>query len=560
MSLESSIDQYNQDVGYPYPLIAKYLKRFFYLIGIVLIALGAIILSGVYLVDFKSTPIALIFNITSLPTYVVPSIYMIIIGVLTIFISRFIWAADRDSHLLTLALAVVLIDVTWPIPFASLISIIFACMLVAFVLAQVKWPINADYLVKLTIALLFIIGLAEIMFGLIILAGNAIYFIYGFFGIVEPPAYLGLYLFHSLFSIVIGAFTIQLVQPIREKEPSSFSWTLYLAIPSVILFLLIPAEIGFPLLFANIATLMFVALSPQVRALWITEFLEDMGPRLKETRYSLYLIRKSPLVVVGIIIIVGFVFIAIFAGELAPYGPEQRIWSDVAEAPSPKHIWGTDEVGGDVYSRILWASQTDLRIALTVVAVAVILGTIIGASSGYYGGKLDEIVMRITDVFFAFPGLILAMAIVMAIGERNLDSISIALMITWWPTYARLVRGQVLSEREKLYVEASRSVGASDSRILFFHIIPNTIQPMIVQSTMDIGAVLLTAAGLSYIGFGANAGAAEWGLMISTGQQYLLYAPWMSVYPGIAILLVALAFNLVGDGIRDILDPKLRRR
>ena len=278
------------------------------------------------------------------------------------------------------------------------------------------------------------------------------------------------------------------------------------------------------------------------------------------TRYSLYLIRKSPLVVVGIIIIVGFALIAIFAGELAPYGPEQRAWDDVAAAPSPRHIWGTDDVGGDVYSRILWASQTDLRIAMQVVAVAVILGTIIGASSGYYGGKLDEIVMRITDVFFAFPGLILAMAIVMALGERNLDNISFALMITWWPTYARLVRGQVLSEREKLYVEASRSVGASDSRILFFHIIPNTIQPLIVQSTMDIGSVLLTAAGLSYIGFGAAAGSAEWGLMISQGQNYLLFAPWMSLYPGIAILLSALAFNLVGDGIRDVLDPKLRRR
>jgi peptide/nickel transport system permease protein len=168
--------------------------------------------------------------------------------------------------------------------------------------------------------------------------------------------------------------------------------------------------------------------------------------------------------------------------------------------------------------------------------------------------------MRVTDVFFAFPGLILAMAIVMALGERSLDNISLALMITWWPTYARLVRGQVLSEREKLYVEAARSVGASDSRILLFHIIPNTIQPLIVQATMDTGGVLLTAAGLAYIGFGPPAGAAEWGLMISKGQEYLISYPWMSMYPGLAILVTALGFNLVGDGIRDILDPKLRRR
>ena len=226
----------------------------------------------------------------------------------------------------------------------------------------------------------------------------------------------------------------------------------------------------------------------------------------------------------------------------------------------PIHYWGTDDTGGDVYSRIVWAASTDLRISVTIVIVAITAGAVIGAASGYYGGKLDELVMRITDIFFAFPGLILAMAIVMALGERNLDNIALALMITWWPVYARLVRGQVLAEREKLYVEAARSVGASDSRILFTHIIPNTFQPLIVQATMDTGGVLLTAAGLSYIGFGPPAGVAEWGLMISTGQQFLTIAPWMSMFPGLAILVTALAFNLVGDGIRDILDPKLRRR
>ncbi len=226
----------------------------------------------------------------------------------------------------------------------------------------------------------------------------------------------------------------------------------------------------------------------------------------------------------------------------------------------PIHIWGADESGGDIFSRIIWAAGVDLRVSVSVVLVALVSGAVIGASSGYFGGKLDELVMRITDIFFAFPGLILAMAIVMAIGIRNLDTISYALMITWWPTYARLVRGQVLSEREKLYVEAARSIGASDNRILLSHIIPNTFQPLIVQATMDTGGVLLTAAGLSFIGFGSAAGTAEWGLMISSGQYYLLNYPWMSMIPGLAILMAALAFNLVGDGIRDILDPKIRRR
>ena len=226
----------------------------------------------------------------------------------------------------------------------------------------------------------------------------------------------------------------------------------------------------------------------------------------------------------------------------------------------PDHIWGTDAIGGDVFSRILWGAQIDLRLALTIVLVAVSMGTFIGAAAGYFGGKIDEIVMRVTDVFFAFPGLVLAMAIVMALGERSLDNISIALMVTWWPSYARLVRGQVLLEREKLYVEAARSVGASDMRILFSHIIPNTIQPLIVQATMDTGGVLLTAAGLSFIGFGPPAGVAEWGLMIAKGQMFLTAYPWMTMYPGFAILLTALGFNLAGDGIRDIMDPKLRRR
>jgi peptide/nickel transport system permease protein len=226
----------------------------------------------------------------------------------------------------------------------------------------------------------------------------------------------------------------------------------------------------------------------------------------------------------------------------------------------PDHIWGTDNYGGDIYSRIIWGAQEDLRIALSVVLVALGFGAIIGAASGYYGGKLDELVMRITDIFFAFPGLVLAMAIVMAIGVRSLDTISIALMITWWPTYARLVRGQVLSEREKLYIEAARSSGASDTRILFSHILPNTIQPVIVQATMDFGSVLLVAAGLSFIGFGPPVGTAEWGMMIARGQDFILSSPWMTLYPGLAILVTALAFNLVGDGIRDIMDPKLRRR
>jgi len=298
---------------------------------------------------------------------------------------------------------------------------------------------------------------------------------------------------------------------------------------------------------------------PSIKKYWWDLFKEDMGPKAKETRYMLFLIRRSPLVIAGFIIITVYVLLAILAPYITPYGPTERNWYETLDPPSPTHIWGTDQNGGDVYSMVIWATQIDLKIAISVVAVALVLGSFIGAAAGYFGGAVDEVVMRITDVFFAFPGLILAMAIVAALGERNLDNISIALMMVWWPTYARLVRGQVLIEREKLYVEAARSVGASDMRILVSHILPNTIQPVIVQATLDMGGVLLTAAGLSFIGFGAQAGTAEWGWMISQGQNHFMDY-WVTFYPGMAILLCALSFNLVGDGVRDILDPKLRRR
>ncbi|MDF1541153.1 MAG: ABC transporter permease, partial [Candidatus Thorarchaeota archaeon] len=504
--------------------------------------------------------------------------------------------------------------------------------------------------------------------------------------------------------LILGWLGLQVSFGIKEMSPPSFSWAMYLNIAMIVISL----TLGFfTIPFVVVSVILIVLLfTPEVKNYWYPEYMEDMRPRMKETRYSMYLIRKSPLVLIGVVVIAFMVSLAVFAPFITPYGGEERIWADARAAPGaesndpnvykkqlfkiphhdidilpsfysgeftispnetqtttnpllrlevdfendrlegvnltvemalytlnltmfnslseagratyfvdgisavlaenesldetfrmsnattayvwtlsfdapqktrtwlvnarmeldlklpdyPVHIWGADNYGGDVFSRIIWGAQTDIRIALTVVAVALSIGAVIGAASGYYGGKLDELVMRITDVFFAFPGLILAMAIVMALGQRNLDNISIALMITWWPAYARLVRGQVLSEREKLYVEAARSVGASDTRILLFHIIPNTIQPVIVQATMDIGGVLLTAAGLSYIGFGPPVGTPEWGLMIASGQEYLLSAPWMSTFPGLAILVTALAFNLVGDGIRDILDPKLRRR
>lgn len=377
---------------------------------------------------------------------------------------------------------------------------------------------------------------------------------------VELVSVLGSMFIFALPMIVIGLLMVRVALATRTLESWSFPWVIYGNLILVVLSILglgvslVTLVVG--IVFILPVILLFV---PAIKQHWFDLFKEDMGPRAKETKYSLYLIRRSPLVIIGVIIIVAYIFLAIFAPFITPYGPTERNWYETLRPPSETHWWGTDQNGGDVFSMVIWATQIDLKIAITVVAVALIMGSLIGASAGYFGGAVDEVVMRITDVFFAFPGLILAMAIVAALGERNLDNISIALMLVWWPTYARLVRGQVLIEREKLYVEAARSVGASDMRILLFHILPNTIQPVIVQATLDMGGVLLTAAGLSFIGFGAEAGTAEWGWMISQGQNHFMNY-WVTFYPGMAILLCALSFNLVGDGVRDILDPKLRRR
>lgn len=285
---------------------------------------------------------------------------------------------------------------------------------------------------------------------------------------------------------------------------------------------------------------------------------EEKAPQIRELRFTLDLLRQSPLVVVGFALIGLFIAVAIFAPWIAPHGGEERFWQLAQQPPSWEFPFGTDTTGGDIYSRVIWAARLDLAIALTVVISAILIGSVLGSVSGFLGRAFDEMLMRITDVFLAFPALILAMAVAAALG-RNLTNLTIALMVVWWPTYARLIRGQVLTEKEKLYVDAARAVGASPTRIIFRHVLPNSIFPIIVQATLDLGGVILTAAGLSFIGFGAGAGVAEWGMMIADGRSYLFQSPWIATFPGLAILLSSLGLNLVGDGLRDVLDPRLRR-
>lgn len=293
------------------------------------------------------------------------------------------------------------------------------------------------------------------------------------------------------------------------------------------------------------------------RRLW--SFLDEyVAPRMRQGRDVLQEMLRSPLVLLGFLIIMAFVLMAVLAPWVAPFGPEERDWSRANLPPSWEHPFGTDSTGGDVFSRVLWGSRLDLTIAFAVIGAAVLIGSLIGVVSGTIGGKVDEFLMRVTDVFLSFPTLILAMAIASLLG-KNLFNLTLALIAVWWSRFARVARGQALVEREKLYVEAARSSGVAQWRLLWRHILPNTIFPVLVVATLDLGAVILSVAGLSFIGFGAGAGIAEWGAMIADARFDLLRAPWAATFPGIAILLVSLGFNLLGDGLRDVTDPRLRR-
>ena len=267
--------------------------------------------------------------------------------------------------------------------------------------------------------------------------------------------------------------------------------------------------------------------------------------------------RRSPLTVAGLALVAILAFIAVSAPLIAPADPLKQELSQRLKPPSTEHWMGTDQLGRDLLSRMIYGARISLLIGTVVVGLAASVGIVVGLLAGYAGGWLDESLMRITDVFFAFPALILSMAISGALGP-SLTNAMIAIAIVSWPVYARFVRAQVLSLRELEYVEASRSLGASAGRIMWQHILPNTLSPLLVQASFDMGAAILAAAGLSFIGFGTQPPTPEWGIMVSDGRNYFATHPWLSLYPGMAILLTVAAFNLIGDGLRDALDPRLR--
>jgi peptide/nickel transport system permease protein len=260
----------------------------------------------------------------------------------------------------------------------------------------------------------------------------------------------------------------------------------------------------------------------------------------------------------GLAIIVVFVLLAASADLISPYPPLQQDIGDSLRAPSPEHLLGADKLGRDVLSRILHGARISLFTGLAVVILASLFGTLVGTVAGYVGGWWDEALMRVTDIFFAFPSLILAMAIAGALGP-SLQNALIAVAVVSWPVYARLVRGQVLVLRDQEFVQAARAVGVHGWQIIVRHVLPNTISPLLVQASFDMGATILAVSGLSFIGFGAQPPQPEWGVMISEGRNNITAQWWLTFFPAMAMLLVVTGFNLVGDGLRDILDPRLNK-
>ncbi len=248
---------------------------------------------------------------------------------------------------------------------------------------------------------------------------------------------------------------------------------------------------------------------------------------------------------------------ALAAPLLATHDPRGVDLAGQFQPPDAAHWFGTDSAGQDVYSRIVFGSRLALGSGLLVLLLATLAGSVIGIVAGYRGGWVDEVVMRVTDIFLAFPGLIIAMAVVAAIQQRSLWAIVIAISVRWWTPYARLMRAEALRVRTSDFVQAARALGASTPRILLMHLLPNTVAPIVIQATLDLGYIILTAASLSFIGFGAQPGEPDWGRMVAEGREYMRTNPWIITFPGAAIFLTVLGFNLLGDGLRDVLDPRL---
>lgn len=280
----------------------------------------------------------------------------------------------------------------------------------------------------------------------------------------------------------------------------------------------------------------------------------------KETAKILRLLKAYPLVFIGGIMVLFLFFIAIFASKLAPYNPDLQFASGLAAngaplAPNHTFIMGTDDLGRDIYSRVLYGAQVSLEVGILASLISLFIGTPFGIISGYYGKWIDSVMMRITDIFLAFPFILFVVALV-AVLKPSVSNVFIAIGVLGWPVTARVVRGQVLAVKEFEYVQAAKALGAGHFRILFRIILPNILAPVIVLTTLAIGSNMLLESTLSFLGIGVQPPQPSWGSMLAEGQQVFQYAPWLLYYPGLALLLSVLGFNLLGDGLREIFNPR----
>jgi peptide/nickel transport system permease protein len=269
-------------------------------------------------------------------------------------------------------------------------------------------------------------------------------------------------------------------------------------------------------------------------------------------------LRRNPVTLAGLAIVLGVGLAALLAPLVAPYGPRQGDPTATLRPPSFQHLFGTDAIGFDIFSRVLDGARLDLAIALGAVGIALVAGCALGALAGFFGRVVDEIVMRAMDMLSAFPSFILALGVVAAVGP-SLPNLIFAIALVNVPVYARLLRSRVLSVKESQFVRAATAIGCSRGRVLFVHVLPNSIAPIFVQSTLAAGYAILEAAGLSFIGLGIRVPTAEWGVMINMGLQYVVSGEWwITFFPGTAIAVTVMGFNLIGDGLQDVLDPRRR--
>jgi peptide/nickel transport system permease protein len=269
-------------------------------------------------------------------------------------------------------------------------------------------------------------------------------------------------------------------------------------------------------------------------------------------------LKKHRLALVGAVIIFVLIFLAILAPFIAPHDPIEQNLEHRLLAPNTQYLLGTDNLGRCILSRLIHGASVSLLIGIMVVGISAFVGVTLGLLAGYRGGLIDELIMRIVDILLAFPGIILALVVIGILGP-SLYNVMLALAIVGWTSYARVVRGTVLSVKEKEFVEAARVLGASDVRIMFRHILPNIMAPVIVMATLGMAHVILAAAALSFLGLGAQPPTPEWGSMLNSGRAFMRTAPHLTIFPGLAIMVTVLAFNFLGDGLRDALDPRLKR-